>query len=153
MLYWHTQFFMKDCQTNNLKKIYCDHTIIYFNAFSLFSSYFGPTISRTSNVGWLFVFYGISTVVGYLIPNPILYKQLVLFQTIQFSVNTVSMSKTVPFQAIPFSISTQFKCKYTVSLSKNSDAVGVFHSSSPIGQNFWYNISHIMQWWNVRYIF
>ena len=28
------------------------------------------------------------------------------------------MSKTVPFQAIQFSISTQFKCKYTVYLSK-----------------------------------
>ena len=33
-------------------------------------------------------------------------------QTIQFSVNTVSMSTTVPFQTIQFSISTQFKCKY-----------------------------------------
>ena len=28
------------------------------------------------------------------------------------------MSKTVPFQTIQFSISTQFECKYTVSLSK-----------------------------------
>ena len=28
------------------------------------------------------------------------------------------MSKTVPFQTIQFSISTQFKCKYTVYLSK-----------------------------------
>ena len=32
----------------------------------------------------------------------------ILFQTIQFSVSTVSMSKTVPFQIIQFSISTQF---------------------------------------------
>ena len=46
-------------------------------------------------------------------PNTFLYKS-VLFQTIQFSVSTVSMSKTVPFQTIQFSISTQFKCKYTV---------------------------------------
>ena len=28
------------------------------------------------------------------------------------------MSKTVPFQTIQLSISTQFKCKYTVYLSK-----------------------------------
>ena len=28
------------------------------------------------------------------------------------------MSKTVPFQTIQFSISSQFKCKYTVYLSK-----------------------------------
>ena len=34
--------------------------------------------------------------------------------TIQFSVGIVSMSKTVPFQTIQFSISTQFKCKYSL---------------------------------------
>ena len=38
-----------------------------------------------------------------------LFKQL--FIMIQFSVSTVSMSKTVLFQIIQFSISTQFKCK------------------------------------------
>ena len=32
------------------------------------------------------------------------------YWTIQFSVSTVSKSKTILFQAIPFSISTQFKC-------------------------------------------
>ena len=32
--------------------------------------------------------------------------------TIQFSVRIVSMSKTVQFQIIQFSISMQFKCKY-----------------------------------------
>ena len=42
-------------------------------------------------VGWLVGFYGISTFAGYLMPNPF---QIVLFQTIQFS------------------ISMQFKCKY-----------------------------------------
>ena len=35
-------------------------------------------------------------------------------KTIQFSVSTVSVSKTVPFQAIQFSISTHFKCKYSL---------------------------------------
>ena len=39
-----------------------------------------------------------------------LFKQLYI--TIQFNVSTVSMSKTVQFQTIQFSISTQFKCKY-----------------------------------------
>ena len=37
-----------------------------------------------------------------------------LYITIQFSVITVSVSKTVQFQIIQFSISTQFKCKYSL---------------------------------------
>ena len=41
-----------------------------------------------------------------------LFKQLYI--TIQFSVSTVSMTKTVQFQIIQFSISTQFKCKYSL---------------------------------------
>ena len=45
--------------------------------------------------GWLFGFYGISTFVGYLTPDPFLWK-IVIFQTIQFS------------------ISTQFKWKYSL---------------------------------------
>ena len=40
-----------------------------------------------------------------------LFKQLYI--TIQFSVSTVSMSKTVQFQTIQFSINMQFKCKYS----------------------------------------
>ena len=39
-------------------------------------------------VGWLFEFYGISTFLGYLTPNLFLYKWSVLFQTIQFSMNS-----------------------------------------------------------------
>ena len=51
------------------------------------------------------------------------FKQLYI--TIQFSVSTVSMSKTVQFQIIQFSISTQFKYKYglivkNISISNNS---------------------------------
>ena len=45
-----------------------------------------------------------------------LFKQLYI--TIQFSVSTVSMSKTVQFQTIQFSISTQFKYKYSL-IGKN----------------------------------
>ena len=82
-------------------------------------------------------FYGISTFVGYLTPNPFLCKKSVLFKIIQFSmstqfncqkhfyfklfkqlyiiiqfsVSTVSTSKTIQFQIIQLSISTQFKCK------------------------------------------
>ena len=41
-----------------------------------------------------------------------LFKQL--YVSIQFSVSTVSMSKTVQFQTIQFSISTQIKCKYSL---------------------------------------
>ena len=41
-----------------------------------------------------------------------------LYQTIQFSVSRVSISKTDPFPTIQLGISTQFKCKYTVYLSK-----------------------------------
>ena len=37
-----------------------------------------------------------------------------LYITIQFSVSTVSMSKTVQFQTIQFSMNTQFKCKYNL---------------------------------------
>ena len=46
----------------------------------------------------------------------ILFKQLYI--TIQFSVSTVSMLKTVQSQTIQFSISTQFKCKYSL-IAKN----------------------------------
>ena len=37
-----------------------------------------------------------------------------LHKPIQFSVSTVSMSKTVQFQIIQFSISTQVKSKYSL---------------------------------------
>ena len=47
-----------------------------------------------------------------------LFKQLYI--TIQFSVSTVSMSKTVQFQIIQFSISTQFKCKYCLTVKNIS---------------------------------
>ena len=75
----------------------------------------------------LFGFYGISTFVGYLMPNPFLYKESVLFQTIQFSqtvliqiirfsinivyVYTQLNFKTVLFQAIQFIIQKQLHFK------------------------------------------
>ena len=89
-------------------------------------------------------FYGISTFVGYLTPNPFfmkfkriqfnmstvsqkhfyfkifsLFKQFYI--TIQFIVSKVSMSKTVRFQIIQFSVSTQFKCKSSLYVKKFSN--------------------------------
>ena len=55
------------------------------------------------------------------------FKQLYI--TIQFSVSTVSMSKTVQFQTIQFSISTQIKCKYII-IVKNISSYSVESSSS-----------------------
>ena len=37
-----------------------------------------------------------------------------LYITIQFSLSTVSMSKIVQFKTTQFSMSTQFKCKYSL---------------------------------------
>ena len=55
-------------------------------------------------VVWLFGFYGISTFVGYLTPNPFLCKLSILFQTIQFSMSIqFNYKKTFLFQAIQFS--------------------------------------------------
>ena len=71
-------------------------------------------------VGWLFRFCDISTLVGYLKPNPFLCKLSVLFQTIQFSMSkqfnfqktsifqAIKFSQTVLIQTIQFSISMQF---------------------------------------------
>ena len=98
-----------------------------------------PPQQASSLIGWLFGFYGISTFVGYLTPNPFLYKQSVVFQIIQSSMNTqfiknISISnylvysnssnsvnfvytqlnvKTILYIKIQFSLST-------VSMSKNS---------------------------------
>ena len=47
-----------------------------------------------------------------------LFKQL--YVTILLSVNTVLMSKTVLFEIIQLSISTQFKCKYGLSVNNIS---------------------------------
>ena len=48
-------------------------------------------------------------------------KQFYIKQ-ISFSVSTVSMSKTVPFQIIQFSISTQFKRKYCLIVKNISNS-------------------------------
>ena len=57
----------------------------------------------SNRVGWFVGFYGISTFVGYLTPNPFLCKYSVLFKTIQFSmsiliVKNIYISQT--FQAV-----------------------------------------------------
>ena len=62
-----------------------------------------------------------------------LFKQLYI--TIQFSVRTVSMSKTVQFQTIQFSISTQFKCKYSLIVKNISISSYSVESSSSNSAN------------------
>ena len=58
-----------------------------------------------------------------------LFKQLYI--TIQFSVSTVSMSKTVQFQTIQFSISKQFKFNYSIIVKNISVfSYSVYSSSS-----------------------
>ena len=47
-----------------------------------------PTSIIVSLISWLVRFYGISTFIVYLTPNPFLCKLSVLFQTIQFSMST-----------------------------------------------------------------
>ena len=68
-------------------------------------------------------------IIQFSICTDFVYTQLniktVLYQAIQLSVSTVSMSKTVPFQTIQFSISMQFKSNYSliiknISISNNS---------------------------------
>ena len=59
----------------------------------------------------------------------------------QLSVSTVSMSKTVPFQTIQFSISTQNKCKYTIQLSKTFQFQAIQFSQTVVIQTIQFSIS------------
>ena len=58
-----------------------------------------------------------------------------LYITIQFSVSTVSMSKTVQFQIIQLSTSTQFKCKYSLIVKIISISSYLVQSSSSNSAN------------------
>ena len=51
------------------------------------------------------------------------------------------MSKTVPFQTIQFSINTQFKCKYTVQLSKTFLFQAILFSQIALIQTIQFSIS------------
>ena len=75
-----------------------------------------------------------------------LFKQLYI--TIQFSVSTFSMSKKGQFQIIQFSISTQFKCKYNLTVKtflflaiQFSDAVLIQLIQFSISTDFVYTLS------------
>ena len=46
------------------------------------------TFCKNASFVWFVGFYGISTFVAYLTPNPFLCKQSVLLKTIQFSIST-----------------------------------------------------------------
>ena len=111
---WHINF----SRLFNAKSIFYANNQFYFKQFSL--AWVHSLIVKT------FLFQAIqfsqTVLIQLSISTDFVYTQLnvktVLYQTNQFSVCRVSMSKTVPFQTIQFSISTQFKCKYTVHLSK-----------------------------------
>ena len=62
-----------------------------------------------------------------------LFKQLYI--TIKFSLSAVSMSKTVLFQTVKFSISMQFKCKYTLIVKNISISSYSVESSSSNSAN------------------
>ena len=79
-------------------------------------------LSSTFHVGegwlsWFMGFYGMSTIVGYLSPNPFL-CQSVLFKIIQFSISTqFNGKKTFLFQTIQAVIcnnSVEFKYSFNV---------------------------------------
>ena len=73
----------------------------YYNYYYYYCAFTSESSFRFVN---LFVWvYDTSTVVGYLKPNPFLYKQTVLFQTIQFTISTQFNCKIYLFQAIQFS--------------------------------------------------
>ena len=55
-----------------------------------------------------------------------------LYITIQFSVSTVSISKSVQFQTIQFSISTQFKCKFGLIVKNISISIYSVESNNSV---------------------
>ena len=73
--------------TNTLGKM---HEPAYHSSCGLYNTTTVLQIALELNNPWCFVgwFYGISTFVGYLTPNPFLWKLSSLFQTIQFSLST-----------------------------------------------------------------
>ena len=63
--------------------------VIWFNGISTLDGYLMPNPIYTYLWLCLVWFYGILTIVRYFIPNLFLYIQIVLFQTIHFSISTV----------------------------------------------------------------
>ena len=75
-----------------------------------------------------------------------LFKQL--YATIQFRESTVSMTKTVQFQIIQFSISTQYKYKYSLivkNISFSSDSVLIQLIQLSISTDFVYTQLNVEQ--------
>ena len=69
---------------------------------------------------WFGGFYGISTFVGYLMPNPFLCKLSVLFKTIQFSISTqFNCEKHFYFKLLKQLYVTMQLSVNTVLMSKN----------------------------------
>ena len=94
------------CRLFKAKSIFYENSQFYFKQFSL--AWVHSFIVKT------FLFLTIQLIQTILIQLVLFTHndKTVLYITIQFNVSRVSMSKTVPFQTIQFSMSTQFKCKY-----------------------------------------
>ena len=126
-----------------IKEFLYSYTSCLYCLFSFFFFFTRLELSVSLFLGLIWFglvwFYGISTIVYHLMPNPFLYIKTVLFQTIQFSINlvfvytqlniqrvlfqTIQFSinsvfcytqlniQTGLFQTIQFNVSTQFKCQ------------------------------------------
>ena len=121
-------------------------------------------------------FYGISTIIGYLMLNPFLNALTVLFQTIQvsiqkqfhfkqFSLGLHSLNvKTILFKAIQFNISTQFSSIWPIDWTQlgatiqnqsklgNDDNKGVlrFPQGSRISGTSLSDLFNVISWTNWR---
>ena len=105
--------FIDLCSSSKRSELNCPVVEIW--KFRNIPSLFLMTGSLCHEVCW-FGFYGISTLVGYLMLNPFLYKLTVLFQIIQFCISIVFVHtllniKTVLFQTIQFSVGTVSRSK------------------------------------------
>ena len=71
------------------------------------------------NIGlvWFVGFYGISTFVGYLTPNPFLCKS-VLFKTIQFSISTQFNGQKHFYFKLFKQLYVAIQCKYSFNVEK-----------------------------------
>ena len=72
------------CKPSKIFKIICAFTFCSRNVFG----YIHRVMAKFILVKYIgLIINGISTIVGYLMPNPFLYNKTVLFQTIQLSIN------------------------------------------------------------------
>ncbi len=92
-------------------------------------------------VGWLIGFYGISTFVGYLTPNPFLCILSVLFKTIQFSMSTqFNCQKHFYFNLFSLFKQLYITIKFNVSIKHQSV---VYSDQTVLFLTVQFSISHL----------